>query len=88
MPNDFQLYTMRNTLGFGIFDSGNVDNLFDDFKNGKGLTSAYTTKRFYPEKADPLVFSDGKWYLRGSMTTEHNGIIKVYRKGLYPQLLY
>ena len=28
MPGEFQIYTHRNTLGFGVFDSGNVDNLF------------------------------------------------------------
>jgi len=79
MPANFNFYPSRNTLGFGIFDSDyNVDNLFDDFANGKGDTSAYVTKRYYPEKADPLVFSDGSWYLRGSMTTSHNGFIKVY----------
>ena len=78
MPNDFQLYTMRNTLGFGIFESGNVDHLYADFAGGKGLTSAYVTKRFYPEKANPLIYSTSDWYITGSMTTAHNGRIKVY----------
>ena len=36
MPADFQINTSRNTLGFGFFDSGNVDNSFEDFAGGKG----------------------------------------------------
>ena len=88
MPADFQIHTYRNTLGFGVFDSGNVDNLFDDFAGGKGLTSAYVTKYFYPEKANPLIFTDGDWYIRGAMTTAHNGRIKVLGSHLGPAYVH